>query len=56
MDKSMIEYYHTRGSMPDRVYYQLNGRSAQENYIKQSAKLQENNLREKDLAELKKKI
>lgn len=32
MDNSMIEYYHDNGYMPDRYYYQLNGKSAQENY------------------------
>ena len=28
----MIEYYRSRGWMPDRYYYQLNGKSAQDNY------------------------
>lgn len=35
MDKQMIEYYHDNGYLPDRYYYQLNGKSAQENYTDQ---------------------
>ena len=27
-----IEYFHKMGMMPDWVYYQLNGKSAQDNY------------------------
>ena len=26
------EYYHSIGKMPDWIYYQLNGKTAQENY------------------------
>lgn len=33
MTKEMIEYYHNSGKMPDWVYYQVNGKTAQENYI-----------------------
>lgn len=33
MDKQMIEYYHDNGLMPDWWYYQVNGKSAEENYI-----------------------
>lgn len=32
MDKAMIEYYHNTGQMPDWVYYQVNGKSFEENY------------------------
>ena len=28
----MIEFYHDHGWMPDKFYYQLNGKSAQENF------------------------
>lgn len=31
--KAEIEYYHNSGLMPDWVYYQVNGKTAQENYI-----------------------
>lgn len=33
-----IEYLHDRGLMPDWVYYQQNGKSAQENYNAQRKK------------------
>ncbi len=33
MIKEEIEYYHNSGLMPDWVYYQVNGKTAQENYI-----------------------
>lgn len=33
MDKQMIEYYQDNGLMPDWWYYQVNGKSAEENYI-----------------------
>lgn len=32
MDKDQVELYHNLGLMPDWVYYQLNGKSANENY------------------------
>ena len=32
-DPQMVEFYHDMGWMPDRYYYQLNGKSAEENYI-----------------------
>ena len=32
MDQNMIEWYRSRGQMPDWIYYQINGKSAQENY------------------------
>lgn len=33
MTKEEIEYYHNSGLMLDWVYYQVNGKTAQENYI-----------------------
>lgn len=33
MTKEEIEYYRNSGLMPDWVYYQVNGKTAQENYI-----------------------
>ena len=33
MIKEEIEYYHNSGLMPDWVYCQVNGKTAQENYI-----------------------
>lgn len=32
MDKEQVELYHNLGLMPDWAYYQLNGKSANENY------------------------
>lgn len=32
MNKREIEYYHNSGKMPDWAYYQVNGKSAEENY------------------------
>jgi len=32
-DLKSVELYHDMGWMPDRYYYQLNGKSAQENYM-----------------------
>ena len=31
-----------RGSLPDKFWYQLNGKSAQENYMDQKARIYEN--------------
>ena len=38
MDKQMLEYYHDSGLMPDRYYYQQNGKSAQDNYRDQKSR------------------
>lgn len=50
MDKEMIEYYHNNGLMPDWWYYQVNGKSATENYLdmvnKRDMKLREELLRQ----------
>ena len=37
----MVELFHDMGKMPDRAYYQLNGKSAQENYADQKRKMQQ---------------
>ena len=37
-----IEYLHSTGQMPDWVYYQQNGKSAQENWNEQHRKIMEN--------------
>ena len=39
-DPKMVEFYHDQGWMPDWIYYQLNGKSAMENYIDQKRKMQ----------------
>ena len=39
-DPQMVEFYHDMGWMPDKAYYQLNGKSAQENYMIQKRKNQ----------------
>ena len=33
MTKEEREYYHNSGLMPDWIYYQVNGKTAEENYI-----------------------
>lgn len=32
MTREIIEYNHDMGYLPDRYYYQMNGKSANENY------------------------
>lgn len=60
MDKAMIEYYHNTGQMPDWVYYQVNGKSLEENYIEQTnkfkAKCIERLNKEREKKELEKEI
>jgi len=60
MDKQMIEYYHDIGLMPDWWYYQVNGKSATENYLdivsKRDRQLREEMLREKEKKELEKEL
>lgn len=36
--KNFIEIARQRGKCPDRYYYQLNGKSAQQNYVEQKKK------------------
>ena len=31
-NSQVVEFYHNQGKMPDWAYYQLNGKSAQENF------------------------
>lgn len=40
-DPKMVEMLHDMCKMPDRAYYQLNGKSAQENYADQKRKMQQ---------------
>ena len=60
MDKQMIEYYHDTGLMPDWWYYQVNGKSATENYLdivsKRDRQLREEMLREQEKKELEKEL
>lgn len=32
LSQEEIEYYHSIGKMPDWIYYQTNGKTAQQNY------------------------
>ena len=41
VDPQMVEMLHDMGTMPDWAYYQLNGKSAQENYADQKRKMQQ---------------
>ena len=60
MEKEMIEYYHNRGLMPDWWYYQVNGKTAEENYIdmvnRRSLKFRDEMLREEEKKELEKEL
>lgn len=60
MDKQMIEYYHDNGLMPDWWYYQVNGKSATENYFdiveKRNQKLREEMVRQQEKEELEKEL
>ena len=60
MEKEMIEYYHDRGLMPDWWYYQVNGKTAEENYIdmvnRRSLKFRDEMLREEEKKELEKEL
>lgn len=59
-DKVMVELYHNNGLMPDWIYYQLNGKSAEENYRdiinKRSAIYREQIIKGKEKTELEKEI
>ena len=39
MTQEEIEYYHNRGKMPDWIYYQVNNKSPQQNYVEQRKKI-----------------
>lgn len=41
LSSEYIEYLHERGKLPDRYYYQINNKSAQENFQKQREKIKE---------------
>lgn len=56
MDLNMIEFYHDRGSLPDHFYYQLNGKSAEENYLEQKRKIHERIEMRRKLEECKRQI
>lgn len=47
MNKELLNFYRERGNVPDIFYYQLNGKSAIDNYQEQRKKilavLEENN-------------
>ena len=53
--KEQIEHLHNTGKMPDWVYYQQNGASAQENYNRQKLEQRQRitqKLQEKELEEI----
>lgn len=52
--KEQIEYLHDSGKMPDLVYYQQNGATAQENYNRQIQAFR-NRLRDKQQEEQQQK-
>lgn len=56
MDQKIIEHYHNRGHMPDRFYYQQNGKSIEENYIEQKRKSNVIVLERERIQELKKEL
>ena len=55
-NKEQIEYLHDIGKMPDWVYYQQNGKSAQENYIIQKQKFRNQLLERRKQEQLEKDI
>lgn len=54
--QEIIEYLHDIGKMSDNTYYQLNGKSFNENYIDIMRKRQKAKMsKQKELAEIEKK-
>lgn len=49
MDLEEIERLHNSGKMPDWYYYQVNGKSAWENYAEQFNKISKKNQIEREL-------
>ncbi len=41
MDKMVLDFLYRTGRIPDRIYYQVNGKSPQENYVDFKTKLLE---------------
>ena len=39
MNNNLLKFFRDRGNVPDLFYYQLNGKSATENYIEQKNKI-----------------
>lgn len=60
MEKEMIEYYHDNGLMPDWWYYQVNGKSAEENYLdmvkKRDRRMREEYQRQIEREQMKKEL
>ena len=55
-NKEMIEYLHNIGKMSDNMYYQLNGKSFNENYIDIMRKRHKAYMsKQKELSEIEKK-
>ena len=55
-DRDMVEFLHNSGLMNDLVYYQRNGKTAQENYIDQKRKWQKKYKKQRELEKLKKQM
>lgn len=55
-DRDMVEFLHNSGLMNNLVYYQRNGKTAQENYIDQKRKQQQNYKKQRELEKLKKQM
>ena len=55
-DREMVEFLHNSGLMTDWAWYQMNGKTAQENYIDQKRKWQNKYKKQRELEELKKKM
>lgn len=41
LENLLLDYLHKSGKMPDRYYYQQNGKTAAENYLEQILKSRE---------------
>ena len=56
MDLEQVEYNRSRGYLPDRYYYQLNGKDAFSNFQEQHKKLRDQYIQREQIKELKKKL
>lgn len=49
MNKELLNFYRERGNVPDWAWYQLNGKSAVENYQEQKVRIYDNFVNSDDI-------
>lgn len=49
MNKELLNFYRERGNVPDWAWYQLNGKSALENYQEQKVRIYDNFVNSDDI-------